>query len=325
MRSFHRRPTTNIPLGAVRVFESVSRLGSFKAAAEQLAVTPGAISQQIKALEDHLGVRLFERLNRGLRLTPAGVDLAEATQKAFGGLDAALDALTAQGLAARPSRLSISAPTSYATKWLAPRLYRFHLCHPQIETRLLACDAVTDLERDPGVDVVLRYGAGPYPGLDAEPLWPGGEVFPVCSPSLTAGSEPLNKPEDLLRYTLLRVMPCGWSGNSASASQELADWSAWLAAAGIDGLAARKAAISGPLFSNTILAVEAALAGQGVALADTLVVDDDLRSGRLQRPFALSIRDPFTLWLAFRSDRVNEARIRAFATWIRGEVRPESQ
>lgn len=283
-------------------------------------MTPGAVSQQVKALEDHLGVRLFERLNRGLRLTPAGVDLAEATQKAFGGLDAALDALTAQGFAARPGRLSISAPTSYASKWLAPRLYRFHLRHPQFETRLLASDTVKDLERDPGVDVVLRYGAGPYPGLHAEPLWSEGEVFPVCSPALTVGSERLEKPEDLLRCTLLRVMPCGWSGNSSSTTHELADWNAWLAAAGVDGMVAKEAAASGPLFSNTILAVEAALAGQGVALANSRVVDDDLRSGRLRRPFALSIRDPFSLWLAYRSDRAKEARIRAFAAWIRDEV-----
>lgn len=324
MGNSFRRPTTNIPLGAVRVFESVSRLGSFKAAAAQLAVTPGAVSQQVKALEDHLGVRLFERLNRGLRLTHAGVELAAATQKAFGGLDAALETLGTQGLAARPGCLSISAPTSYAAKWLAPRLYRFHAQHPQIEIRLFASDALMDLERDPGVDVVLRYGAGPYPGLDAERLWSGSEVFPVCSPTLTHGIAPLATPGDLLRHALFRIVPCGWKDSCSPRTHESADWITWLAAAGIDGPVAKRAAVSGPLFSNTILALEAAAAGQGVALADSVVAEDDLRSGRLLRPFALSIPDPFSLWLGYRSDRADEARIRAFASWIRDEARSKA-
>lgn len=319
-----RRPTATLPLGAVRAFEAVSRLGSFKAAAAQLSVTPGAVSQQIKALEDHLGVRLFERLNRGLRLTQAGVDLAAATQEAFARLDGALEALGSHGLAARRGCLSVSAPTSYAAKWLAPRLHGFHAIHPQIEIRLLASDLLTDLGRDPGVDVVLRYGAGPYPGLQAERLWPSCEVFPVCSPRLMKGSARLKGPSDLLQHALLRITPCGWSARCSISSRSSADWATWLRAAGIDDAAAQAAAGSGPLFSNTILALEAAAAGQGVALADAVIAGDDLRSGRLSRPFGLSIPDPFSLWLAYRSDRAGEARIRAFADWVRNEARDQA-
>lgn len=321
MENSFRRPTTNIPLGAVRAFEAVSRLGSFKAAAAQLSVTPGAVSQQIKALEDHLGVRLFERLNRGLRLTQAGIELAAATQRAFGGLDAALETLGAQGHVARLGCLSVSAPTSFATKWLAPRLYRFNAHHPLIEIRLTASDALTDLERDPGVDVVVRYGAGPYRGLTAERLWARSAVFPVCSPALMAGNAPLKLPCALLEHALLRVVPCGRNQNDATTAPQSADWADWLAAAGVVGSAARKAAVSGPMFSNTILAMEAAAAGQGVALTDSVVAEDDLLSGRLFRPFAVSIPDPFSVWLVYRPDRADEARIRAFTEWIRGEAR----
>lgn len=324
MENTFRRPTTNIPLGAVRAFEAVSRLGSFKAAAAQLSVTPGAVSQQIKALEDHLGVRLFERLNRSLRLTQSGIELAAATQRAFGGLDAALETLGAQGHVARFGCLSVSAPTSFAAKWLAPRLYRFNSRHPLIEIRLKASDTLTDLERDPGVDVVIRYGAGPYRGLTAERLWARSDVFPVCSPALMAGSAPLKLPCALLKHALLRVVPCGRNQNDAGTTRESADWSDWLAAAGVVGSAAKKAAVSGPMFSNKILAMEAAAAGQGVALADSVVAEDDLRSGRLLRPFAVSIPDPLSLWLAYRSDRADEVRIRAFAEWIRDEARGDT-
>lgn len=311
-----RAPLSSLPLAAVRAFEAASRLGSLKAAAEELAVTPAAVSHQIKALEAYLGAVLFDRLYRSVRLTDAGERLAATTQQAFKEIGQTLIELKSDGLTAGPSTLSISAAASFAAMWLAPRIHLFQALHPAIELRLAADNMVVDLARDVSVDVVLRYGPGPYgEELEAERLWPSGEVFPVCAPSLAA-SGTLDCPGALVHHVLLRTVPPAGAGVVGRP-----DWLAWFAAAGMTGAVATRVAERGPLFGSTQLALEAAMAGRGVALAPAVLVQDALRAGRLAKPFAISIPDPFFYWIVCRKDRVEETRIGAFHRWITLEAR----
>src|SRR4051794_16205019 len=163
----------SLPIGALRAFEAASRLGSFKAAAAELGVTPAAVSHQIKSLEDALGLSLFERLHRSLRLTPAGEQLAGAAQEAFRLLERSLSSLADQGKLSGPSTLTVSAARSIAAKWLAPRLHRFHAQYPHVDLRLQGDDRRVDFSREAGIDVAVRYGPDPLDGgLDAVRLWP---------------------------------------------------------------------------------------------------------------------------------------------------------
>lgn len=308
----------NASLEALRVFEAASRLGSFKAAAAELSVTPAAISQRIKALEESTGAMLFERLNRGLRLTPAGETLARSVRSALQQLDGAMLDLREQGRARGPWTITISAAPSFASKWLAPRLHRFNERHPGAEIRVLASDIVVDLTRDPGIDIALRYGSGPYPGVHCERLWEAHALIPVCAPALVANpGQPLDTPADLLCHQLLRVpLP------SQARMGDKPGWFAWLTSAGIDQDQAQAAAERAPLFSNTHMALEAAAAGRGVALAPEVLVEEDLRTGRLVQPFPHRIPDPFSFWLLCRPDRTEERRIREFMRWMRSEASP---
>ena len=310
-----QRQLSSFPLGALRAFEAAARLGSFKAAAAELAITPAAISHQVKALEAHLGALLFTRLHRSLRLTEAGERLAATLGEAFLSIRQVLTELTSDGLSSTRSTLVVSAGPTFASKWLAPRLHRFHDLHPRIELRLLADPALADLAHDPGVDVAVRYGAGGYDAqLHAEPLWPEGRIVPVCAPSLAAGLT--DDPATLLDHMLLRTaLP------APPAGMPRPDWTAWLVAAGMTAAAAAGAGERGLLFNNTQLALEATLTGRGIALAPAVLVEDDLRNGRLAAPYSITLDDPYRYWLLCRLDRIDETRIRAFASWIRNEAR----
>jgi LysR family glycine cleavage system transcriptional activator len=300
------RPISLAPLGALRAFEAAVRLGSFKAAAAALSVTPAAISHQVKALEAYVGTALFERLNRALRLTRAGQALALVVQGAFDDLDRALAELRERsGSPAMRTALSVSAAPSFAAKWLAPRLHRLQAAHPGLDIRLSATDTLADLAT---IDIALRYGRGPYPGVNAERLWPDGEIFPVCRPDLR-----LKSPRDLLRQTLLRTAP-----PQSTVAVPRTDWPAWFKAAGVS---APKAGGHGPMFSGTHLALEAAAAGQGIALTPGVLVAGDLAAGRLARPFPAALPDPYGFWLLSRETAANRIRIRAFTGWIRSEIR----
>ncbi len=310
-----RNNLSSLPLGAVRAFEAASRLGSFKAAAAELSVTPAAISHQIKALEGYLGGLLFDRLHRSLRLTRLGKRFAIAAQDAFELLRSALAELRTDGLAEGPTTLSVSAASSFAAKWLAPRLHRFQALYPSIELHLRAEDALVDLVHDPRIDVALRYGMGPYAdALHAEPLWPPGVVCPVCAPFADWTSE-IVQPENLVHQTLLRTMsPPGPAGTSPIG------WAAFFDAAGISGTDVELAITRAPLFGTTQLALEAAAAGHGVALSPKILVEEDIVSRRLIRPCMITIPDPFSYWLIYRDNRAQDRHIRAFAAWIKSEV-----
>jgi LysR family glycine cleavage system transcriptional activator len=303
----------SLPLHGVRAFDAAARLGSFKSAALELGVTPAAISQQVKLLESHLGTPLFIRLHRELRLTSVGDRLAAAAGRAFAMIEDTLGDLAEDGLIDGAATLTVTVAPSFASKWLAARIYRFQIAHPSIELRIRAEGALSDPAADRHIDVALRYGPGPYAGtLSATQLWPSGTIAAVCSPELAAH---LSCIENLLSHTLLRTAaPDGVS------DAEPASWLTWLGAAGISKGRARAALARAPLLGTSQVALEVAASGRGVALAPMILVERDLKVGSLIEPFGIRVPDPFSYWLLFRRDRADETRIRAFVRWITQEA-----
>lgn len=273
----------------------------------------------MKRLETRLGLKLFERLHRALLLTSAGEMLAKEAQAAFLRLEQTLDRLRLQGRVADRGSLTVSAVPSFATKWLAPRLHDFQAAHPRIVLRVLADEALVDLRRDRTVDVALRYGPGPYgAGVVAERLWPQGTIVAVSAPAV-AKDKALRTPAGLARQMLMRTASPAARGGSKRPSSH-ADWSTWLAAAGVAMDGAIRKALDGPVFSASHLAIEAAVAGKGIALAPSVLVERDIQAGRLVRLFAVAVPDPNAFWLVCRADRQAESRVRAFRRWIKREA-----
>lgn len=256
----HRLP----PLNALRAFEAVVRLGSMAQAAEALAVTPGAISQQVRLLESVIGVSLFRREGRQLVPTEAGLAAAALAGEAFDQLARAV-ALMRQP--AKRDRLTVSVAPSFAGKWLAPRLFRFQEAHPELEVWVSADSAKVDLGRG-AADLAIRYGPGEGPRGE-QTLLLQEEVLPVCSPDLLARA-PIPTPEALAGQTLL---------HDASPESEVdgADWATWLRGRKLRGISVR----GGPRFNQSALVIDAAVAGRGVALAKRTLAQNDLRAGRL--------------------------------------------
>lgn len=293
----------NPPLIAARSFEAAARHNSFQKAADELNVTPTAISHQVKKLEEYLGQALFVRLNRAVELTAAGAALAASLQDIFARLDEALDP---QRQRAR-STIVISAMPSLAAKWLAPRLPDFEAKYPQWQVRLDVADGLVDFTTGQ-VDVALRYGMGKYPGLHAR-YWMKADVHPVCSPALLA-RVPLDKPADLRRHTLIH-------NETASYTTRPPDWDEWLAEAGLKGIDLGR----GPLFSSTYMALEAAVAGHGVTLAAAPLIELDLASGRLVRPLALSLENPWAFWIVCPRRNLQDDKIKALSAWLLQQAR----
>ena len=252
------------PLNALRAFEAVVRLGSMAQAAEALAVTPGAISQQVRLLESVIGVSLFRREGRQLVPTEAGLAAAALAGEAFDQLARAV-ALMRQP--AKRDRLTVSVAPSFAGKWLAPRLFRFQEAHPELEVWVSADSAKVDLGRG-AADLAIRYGPGEGPRGE-QTLLLQEEVLPVCSPDLLARA-PIPTPEALAGQTLL---------HDASPESEVdgADWATWLRGRKLRGISVR----GGPRFNQSALVIDAAVAGRGVALAKRTLAQNDLRAGRL--------------------------------------------
>lgn len=290
-------------LGALRAFEAAARHLSFKSAAAELSVTPAAISQQIKTLEEDFGCRLFRRLTRALALTPEGERLAPSVIEAFARLTAAVAdtrASTASGL------LTVSVIASFATKWLIPRLARFREKHPEIDVRLSADERMANFVTD-GVDIGLRYGLGGYDGLHEERIMTES-VFPVCAPKLLEGGPLPRELSDLVRYPLLHD----------SHTDEVGDWERWLRLVGVDTAAIDLS--RGSRFAQQDMLLQATIDGHGVALSRTHLVADDLRAGRLVRPFEAVVRANFAYYLVCRKESLELAKVLAFRDWIMSEV-----
>lgn len=295
------------PLNGLRAFEATARHLSFTKAAEELHVTPAAVSQQVKALEDYVGTPLFRRLTRALRLTEAGQAVLPVLTEGFDKLAEADRILRERE---DEHLLTVSVAPSFGAKWLVPRLDRFHRAYPEYDIRIDATDRRVDFKEE-NVDIALRYGRGHYPGLVSECLLPEFAI-PVCSPALADGEPPIRTPEDLRHHTLLHVQ---WMMEDEAAP----NWRMWLRAAGVDNVPTDR----GPRFSLETMAVQAAIEGQGVALVSAALVADDLAKGRLVRPFpdAVNQATQFCYYVVYPEAYLDHPKVAAFRAWVMEEIR----
>lgn len=286
------------PLNALPSFEAAARHLSFSKAADELHVTHGAVSRAVRHLEDHLGVRLFVRDTRSVRLTAVGAAYANEVREA-------LDRIGAATIAAReqPSSgpLNVSTLDSFAAKWLVPRLFRFRRAHGDIDVRLSTSEQLADFVHD-GIDIAIRYGRGQYPGLEVELLLEE-EVFPVCSPAFLDGPNPLRMPADLVHHTLIH-------------DDFHIDWTMWLKTAGVETIDAHR----GPTYHASEHAVQAAVLGEGVVLGRSALVADDLAAGRLVRPFAFRLPAGLAYYVAYPPRARQHHKVKAFRDWLFAEV-----
>lgn len=287
--------TRRLPsLHALRVFEAAARHRSFTRAAAELCLSQGAVSQQVKLLEQDLGVALFRRLNRRLLLTEPGQELAAGVAEALDHLHRAVGRLYDREAA---GVLTVTLMPSFAANWLVPRLGSFQAAWPQIDLRLHTGFDVVDL-RTSDIDLAIRHGRGNYPGMHVEQLVTE-EVFPVCAPRLLPA---LRTYDDLRRHALIKDFGV--------------DWQVWLAAAGVRDLDTSR----GPIFMDTNLALQAAIDGQGVALGRSVIAHDHLVAGRLARPFGVAVPWPETYFFVCLPEQASRPKTRAFRDWLFAEM-----
>jgi len=294
------------PLNSLRAFEVVSRHKTFRAAASELHVTPAAVIQQVKSLEEYLGKQLLRRNRLGYSLTPEGVAGLENLRTAFHQLSVAVDAMTSGGHRV----LTVSAVPSLSAEWLVPRLHRFREKYPDIDVLLHPSEELVELEHS-RTDVGIRYGSGSYPGLISERLFVD-EVFPVYSPRLLRRGKSIKKPGDLRGLPLIHTE---WTPSFG----HWPGWADWFRAAGVDGANVTK----GARFSDGALVIQAAVNGQGVALASKALALEHLAARRLISPFELSLTTDFAYHLVCAKSRADEPDIVAFRRWVTAESRQE--
>jgi LysR family glycine cleavage system transcriptional activator len=299
LRHMRRLP----PLSALRAFEAAARHGSFKRAASELAVTPTAISHQIRSLEEFTGLALFKRDIRKVALTEAGAQLYPVLRDGFDAFEKTLDGLVKGAVRAQ---VTISATNAFTANWLVPRMHRFHELHPQIDLHLHASDEVVDLVDD-RVDVAIRYGRAPYANVSAEIMF-ADRFAPVVHPDLGVTTS-----ADLNAVTLIHFQ---WK----KAHPLNPTWERWFAEAKLPPPSS-----AGQLrFSEEGHAIQAAVAGQGIALLSLPLVEREIAAGRLVQPFGPTIAS-HTYHLLMRDDRSAHPRVTAVADWLRLEARTMSQ
>jgi LysR family glycine cleavage system transcriptional activator len=289
------------PLTALPAFDAAARHLSFTKAAEELNLTHGAISRAIRNIEERLGLQLFERGTRSVRLTPAGAAYAAE-------VGAALDQISAATIIATAPRsagvLNVSTSDGFAGRWLVPRLYRFHRAHRDIDVRISTSGLLADFVRD-GIDIAIRYGAGEYEGAVSE-LLSEVDVFPVCSPELLQGEHPLREPDDLRYHTLIHDgFPIGWA--------------TWLERAGVTDINPE----SGVRFDSATYATDAAVHGEGVLLGRSTLVSADLAAGRLVRPFGLELKASSRYYVVYLASALRQRKVRTFRDWLLAESAAE--
>jgi LysR family transcriptional regulator, glycine cleavage system transcriptional activator len=290
------------PLNALKAFEAAARRESFTRAAEELSVTQAAVSQQVKVLEEALGLTLFHRERQRLVITEAGREYLAVVRDALDRI-----ALGTHRVVQRQSSgvLTVSTSPDLAAKWLVHRLGRFAEAHPAIDLRISATLHHVDLAREQ-VDVAIRHGEGDWAGLDMVRLC-SERLFPVCSPKLLSGRNRIAKASDLLKFPLLRLDD--WSG-----------WSRWFDAAGIADPAMR-----GPVLNQASMLIDAAIDGQGVALARTALAAWDLINGRLVAPIDVSLRMQNTYWIVCPKATANTPKIKTFRDWLLVEAADDAR
>ena len=290
-------------LNALRAFEATARLGSYVRAAKELAVTPAAVGQQVRMLEAHFGSGLFARKGKRLVLTEAARAVLPDIKDAFDRLAQATNRLRRT----RPVDIvTITLPPSL-TKWLIPRTETFSLAHPEVDLRLEPSDRLADLLRE-DITLAIRYGSGRYPGLDATLLM-ADEVFPVCSPSLLTGMRKLHEPDDLAHFKLIH-------DTSMDAHTSFPTWATWLKAAGARTVDARR----GLRVNSPVMALQAAIDGQGVALARSVTAADDLRERRIVRPFRVACATSYSYYILYPVGLPLSEAASAFCRWLKDEV-----
>ncbi|MEE4210829.1 MAG: transcriptional regulator GcvA [Parvularcula sp.] len=289
------------PLNALRAFEAAARHLSFSRAADELSVTPGAISQQMRILEEWLGAPLFRRDPKGLTLTEAGQSALPHMREGFDRLATGVRLMQADR---GPARVTVSVAPSFASKWLVPRLDQFQSAHPDTDVYVHADMEVVDFATA-DVDLAVRFGPGDYPGLVAERLM-SETIIAVCAPSLRQGDNPLRSVGELKHHTLI---------HDDSDGDGVPTWPMWLKAAGVQCDGSR-----GPRFNQSSLVIEAAVAGKGVALARYALALADLEAARLVIPFGEETPTDFAYWLVYPEAKADLPEVKAFLSWIRAEA-----
>jgi LysR family transcriptional regulator, glycine cleavage system transcriptional activator len=285
-------------LNALRAFEVVGRLLSVQLAADELNVTPAAVSRHIKLLEDQLGVTLFDRGHRSITLTPVGHRYLIDIARAFESMTVATVNLTE---IRRRRTLKIRAYTTFSMKWLLPRLSTFHQENPDIEVSLTTSLHAVDFNAE-NVDAAIRLSHAPSSDIGFDRLVPN-ELVPVCSPEFARAHPELNDetPSSLGKVPLLHSL----------ARPE--DWAKWLDAAGVRGVNP----LSGTSYESSILAYDAAARGHGVAMAQRVLISDELEGGKLVRPFSFVLDEgSFTYYLVYPKSHLSNTEFNLFRTWL---------
>jgi len=311
------------PLNALKAFESAARHLSVKRAAAELNVTPAAVSHQVKALEEYLGVQLFLRHNRALELTEAARAALPRLREGFDSLAQAVQMMRAhQG----GGQLTVSAAPSFAARWLMPRLHHFFESHPEIDVRIsarlrqaAAGGRVDTAERTTvdawlsDSDVAILYGRGDYPGFRVDKLLPL-EITPICSPRLvTDRDRPLLWPRDLVHHMLLH-------DDTGELYDGVPFWEVWLKAAGVTDVDISR----GPHFSHAVLAFESAIEGHGVVASLPILAEADLNAARLITPFALRVPLESAYYLVCSDAAAERSPVAAFRTWLLAQAARET-
>jgi LysR family transcriptional regulator, glycine cleavage system transcriptional activator len=288
------------PLNWLRAFETAGRHLNFTRAAEELGVTQAAVSQHVKALEGFLGMPLFMRAHQRLVLTEAGKSFLPKLTAAFDLMSAGTSEVFSFGI---DGGLTVRVPSSFSTKWLIPRLEKFHASHPGIDIRLTSLGQEANFAND-HVDLEIRNGLGTWESLESK-LLVGEDIFPVCSPDLFGDKKTKRHHKDLSRTTLLDV-PGYVEG-----------WDAWLNAVGAEAFEN----FTSVSFDQSMMAIQAAVSGMGVALGRSSLIEDELRSGRLIAPFDAVLKSSSAYYIVCPPEFSSRPRIRAFRAWLLEEAK----
>lgn len=296
--------STRPSLTLLQTFEVVARHCSFTRAANELCLTQSALSRQVKLLEDELGVRVFRRLHRAIELTPEGHKLFASVSRGLREIDSGLHSLRA---GSKIPQVTVSASVAFAHFWLMPKLSRFRAMHPEFDLRVLASDLPATLR--PGeVDVAVLFGRGQWPGIEAQLLF-GECVYPVCSPAYMQLHPGLSTNQDLRNHTLLHL-------DYGSAKWGSIDWPSWFAAHCISG----QPLSSGIRLNSYPLVLQAAEAGQGVALGWSYITDPMLAAGQLVKPVGPEMQTEDGYYLGTFEGSANRPEVAAFLKWFKLEA-----
>ncbi len=283
------------PLNSMKCFEAAGRLLSFTDAAKELNVTQAAISHQIKIIEEYLGVPLFIRSPRKIALTEQGKVLLPNIVEVFDKLSVAVESVNQEQQFS--NMVNVRLAPSFAAKWLSPRLKYFWLQYPEINLSLYHAHAAVDFEREE-FDLAVTYGRGKWPNVISEPLL-SLDFFPVCSPAFMKNDKPLTEIDNLRYYSFLH-----------DANYEC--WEEWLVLAGANHIESNQ----GTIIDDTNVLIQAAIDGQGVALGSTTFVEDHLKSGRLVKPFDVTLRNDFAYYVVSTEQKLLNPAVQAFKDWL---------